>query len=118
MADNTTSEERSVAQTNVGASDGVEMRTNTRLRQKYYVDKNSVLSSIQRSPFKDWTVASNIIPARQVKVESKPVTLRCTKNKLEGDIQVDVVRDGQRIKTIKITCPCGRHTELNCEYTT
>lgn len=117
MAENTNTEERSAPRSNSGG-DGVEMRTNTRLRQKYYVDKSSVLSSIQRSPFKNWPVASSIIPASKVKVESKPITLLCTKNKLQGDIQVDVVRDGQRIKTIKITCPCGRHTELNCEYVT
>jgi len=32
------------------------------------------------------------------------------------DIQVDVIREGEHIKAIKIRCKCGRSTELNCEY--
>lgn len=94
----------------------VEVRTNTRVRQKYFVDESSVMSSIRKPPFKGWPQYSKVIRSSNVAISDKVVVPRCNKSALPGDIRVEVLRDGAMIKAIRIACPCGRHTELDCAY--
>ncbi|MBI3987061.1 MAG: hypothetical protein HY343_09085 [Lentisphaerae bacterium] len=113
MAD---AEEKSVADE---ALKDVETRTNTRLRQKYFVEKDKIFSSIQLSADRKERAYSKVIPRRRVTL-SKTVVVPTTSapNALEGDIRVQSIKDGQRTKKLLIHCPCGRHTELNFEYNT
>lgn len=94
----------------------VSVKTNVRLRQKYYVDEKLVMSSVKESPFKGWQSRSGVIPAERVAISKNRITPRIGNKSLPGEIHAEVIREGQTIKSIRITCPCGRHTELNCEY--
>ncbi len=109
-------EEKSVADE---AGKDVETRTNTRLRQKYFVEKDKVFSSIQLTADRKERAYSKVIPRRRVTL-SKTVVVPTTSapNLLEGEIQVQTIKEGQRTKQLRIHCPCGRHTELNFEYNT
>ena len=32
------------------------------------------------------------------------------------DFKIELVREGDVVQKIQITCPCGRHIELQCQY--
>ena len=100
------------------AATQVEIRTNTRLRQKYFVNENEVVSSVRGKPFSGHKRYSRVIPSKSVAqaTQAKRVLIQLNKAPLPGDIQVEVLKDGAKINGIRITCPCGRHTELNFEY--
>jgi len=111
-------DEKSVIREPTGTT-GVQIRTNTRLRQKYFVDEKSIVGSIQKHQFQGVQSYCKVIRSSGGKPAKagKPVTIRCSTATHTGEIQVEVLRDGPRITGIKILCPCGRHAELNCEYT-
>ncbi|MBN1676881.1 MAG: hypothetical protein JXR37_37920 [Kiritimatiellae bacterium] len=94
----------------------VETSTNRLLRKKYFVDKTTIVTSVDKlkpgqEPF------SKIIRGGQVAISRQPKLIRCERRTpLPGEIQVEVVREGQKITGIRISCPCGRHAELDCEY--
>ena len=94
----------------------VEKSTNKLLRKKYYVDAADVLTNRKKLEKPVAYARSVIIDASKVVISSKPVRLRHGTKDAGEQIRVNVVRDGNRIKSIRITCPCGRHAELDCEY--
>lgn len=116
MSDASMDEEKAVSLGDSKHAAGVEVRTNTRLRQKYFVDGTTILSSVQPEHFRKKERYSRVIRSPKVTFSNKPVKVRCNRTPLKGDIKVDVIRDGEKITGIKIVCPCGRHTELDCEY--
>lgn len=89
--------------------------TNELSRQKYFVDANTVLSQKQQRR-EEKKRFSPVIDSSKVKVGERSVVLKPGGSKPAQKITVNVLRDGGKIKTIKIMCPCGRHAELNCEY--
>ena len=122
MSDNPINvEEKSAAETPIdGAAPGhdVSLRTNARLRQKYYVDEKDVISSIQAQAYTTKSKHSKIIASHSAPPAGKPVMIRCNRTPPPGEIKVDVMRDGPTVRGIRINCPCGRHAELNFEYKT
>ncbi len=119
MADDANAGEKSVIQTPEQEAEKVEIRTNTRLRQKYFVSEKEVISSVKRPGFIGHKRYSRVISAKEFKgtpQSKKRILVQCCKTPLPGDIQVEVLKNDQRITGIRITCPCGRHTELNFEY--
>lgn len=93
-----------------------ELRTNTRLRQKYYMDEKDIISGIHTKSQGNRQKYSKVITASAAKFKTKPVMIRCTLATPPEKIKVEVVRDGSTITGIRINCPCGRHTELNFAY--
>jgi hypothetical protein len=117
MPDDAIAGEQSVIQSPERDAAKVEIRTNTRLRQKYFVSEKEVVSSVRHKAFTGHKRYSRIIPSGATPAPTaKRVLIQCSKAPLPGDIQVEVLKDVQRITGIRITCPCGRHTELNFEY--
>lgn len=116
MAENVNNENGEQSVVSKSKEKDVAFRTNSRLRQKYFVEEKNIVSSIQKATFARQQKYSRVIRPGTATVKPTPVVVRCSTAKMQGDIQVDVVRDGQRITAIKISCPCGRHAELNCEY--
>lgn len=91
-------------------------RTNSRLRQKYFVDEKNILGSMRQTLTARPQPTGKVIHGAGARSLNKPVLIRCQTAALEGDIQVNLIRNGARITGIRIACPCGRHTELNVEY--
>ena len=119
MSDDTNAGEKSVIQAQEQEAAKVEIRTNTRLRQKYFVSEKEVVSSIRGKAFQGHQRYSRVIPsAAAAKSPAKRVLIQINKQPLPGDIQVEVLKNDQQISGIRITCPCGRHAELNFEYET
>lgn len=62
---------------------------------------------------------SKIIKASQVDINENKVCIIGGEGDLsEQDAAPAIVieKDGDRISKITVTCPCGRHSELVCEY--
>jgi hypothetical protein len=87
--------------------------------KKYFVDAGQILSRKKVSPKPRLHGWATIIDASNVNISDQAFKLPLlTQDKsLSGDdIKVDLIRENGRIIKIKIACPCGRSTELNCEY--
>ena len=94
----------------------VEKSTNQVYRKKYFVDAAQILSG-GKGPRKARAKAvSPILQASHVAVSDKVVQLSSDMRKIADHIRVDVIKDGNRIKKIRISCPCGRTADLDCEY--
>jgi hypothetical protein len=93
----------------------IEKDTNQALRKKYFADSDQILKLHKRSR-KNTVATSRIIPSASIKVKGS-THLRRPGSKPEDDIiNVQVIRDNDVVKSIQIKCPCGRHAELDCEY--
>ena len=96
---------------------GIEGNTNQLLRKKYFVSSDNVLTKdtdnirSQRSQKR-----SPIIDASNVTISENPRLLNQKSNASENNIKVNLVKDESVITAIQISCPCGRHAELNCQY--
>lgn len=85
--------------------------------KKYFVDADKVLIG-QRGPKKpQLRRRSHVIDASRVVVSKKKVQLRRDALQEADRIKVEAVKEGDIVKSIRISCPCGRHAELDCEYT-
>lgn len=86
--------------------------------KKYFVEARSILTRKKAGPRRRLRGCAVIIDSSKVMMSDKRVRLPLLSQPPgEGDdIQVDVIREGENIKSIKIRCRCGRSTELNCEY--
>lgn len=58
--------------------------------------------------------SGQIISGHQVRVAAQPIVV--TERSLDGAPQVQLKRDGNRIKEIHIRCGCGELIILDCEY--
>jgi predicted GTPase len=95
----------------------IEKSTNQVFRRKYFIDGNQVLMSGAKAPKKPRSKAvTEVLAADQVAVSNIPVQLTPEMQKMGDHIRVEVVKEGDRIKKIKISCPCGRTADLDCEY--
>ena len=118
MSDTDTNEstEKSAVESVQPDAQDLGLRTNTRLRQKYYVDEKDVISGIQAKFQGNRQKYSKVISAPTTKFKTKPVMIRCKQATPPEEIKVEIMRNGAAITGIRINCPCGRHTELNFAY--
>lgn len=76
-------------------------------------------------PFLQGKKSLNAEPLRPPAPFSAVVTSRCTSPRHEGsaspiggsDAQVDVVKEGDRVVRLIVTCTCGERVEIECLYT-
>lgn len=94
----------------------LEKNTNELFRKKYYVDATEILTNKKKQEKPVPYARSPIIDASKVVVSTRTVRLRRGSKDAGEQIRVNVIREGNRIKSIRIACPCGRHAELDCEY--
>lgn len=94
----------------------VESDTNQLYRKKYFIDSAKIVSGIKAPVGLRPLEPSQVIDSNRVAFSSKPVSLRASGSSDLEKIRVDVVREGNKVKGLRIACPCGRHTELDVEY--
>jgi hypothetical protein len=93
----------------------IEKNTNQALRSKYFADSSQIVSQTRGGKHEKHQTA-RIIRANHVRVKGSHTLLRPGEIPSDDTIKVNVVRDGNVVKAIQIKCPCGRHADLNCEY--
>ncbi len=96
----------------------LESDTNQLYRKKYFIDSANIVSGIKASVGLRPLEPSQVIDSNRITFSKRPVPLRASSSS-SGDlekIRVDVVREGNKVKGLRIACPCGRHTELDVEY--
>ena len=86
--------------------------------KKYFVEASNILMRKKSGPRRRVKGGAVIIDSSKVMMAEKRMRLPLLSQRPEeGEgIQVEVIRDGETIKSIKIRCQCGRCAELNCEY--
>jgi hypothetical protein len=60
--------------------------------------------------------SGKVIPAKRVRVVELATTSPSPHDDKLHEPQVTLVKDGDAVKAIIITCPCGKQTRLECEY--
>ena len=90
--------------------------TNKVYRKKYFMDADKVVFSeaVNTKDIED--EVNSLITAEQVAMSDRPVTVTHGEDCPQECIQVEVIKDGDRIAQLKISCPCGRHTEIDVQY--
>ena len=83
---------------------------------KQFIDAQQVVGGIAEEPSHDEPQFSAVIEPARVRLSGRPVVPNWGPKPLPDDIKVDIVRENGRIKGLKITCTCGRHTALDVEY--
>lgn len=56
-----------------------------------------------------------VVPAARVRVTAEAVRVGAPKA-ASAEPQVQVVRDGDLVRAIEVTCPCGACVRIVCEY--
>jgi len=92
----------------------VETDTNQLYRKKYFVNSQEIMTADQPLADAPVRIGSPVIDARRVVMNRDPVSIRSSAD--ADRIRVDVIKDGQRVKGIRIACPCGRHAEMDVQY--
>jgi hypothetical protein len=94
----------------------VETDTNQVYRKKYFINSEKVLFAARDGAAARTSSVSQVIDASKVVLSKNAVPVRCQTGEESGRIKVEVVREGNRVKGMRIDCPCGRHAELDVEY--
>ena len=90
--------------------------TNKLYRQKYFVEANRVLRYRPPSAGPGRAGASSIIRKDEGCVHEVRVPMNKPSPPPEAQIAVQILRKGGSISGIRITCPCGRHAEVDLDY--
>jgi len=96
----------------------MEANSNVLLRKKYFVSADTVFLKKKPEIKRRSDPGCKVIDSSKVRLAGKPVRLPLVGHPQAADHGIDVklIKEGDKIKSIRITCPCGRSTELNCEY--
>jgi hypothetical protein len=90
--------------------------TNQAYRKKYFVDFGKVLFCPKVNPDEQPHPLSRVIDATNVVVAKHPIEVHVRRGPDNDQIKVDTIREGQKVKSIRIACPCGRRAALDVEY--
>jgi hypothetical protein len=90
--------------------------TNQLYRQKYFVEADKVLRYRPPSAGLGRTGSNAVIRRSQSKINEVRVPMNKPAPPAEAQIAVQIVRKGGVIAGIRITCPCGRHAEVDLDY--
>lgn len=67
-----------------------------------------------RTPFP----SRNVIAARAVRLAAEPVRIRIPGQPAPAEPDVQVLRNGDEVEAIEVTCTCGKHIRLDCVFPT
>ncbi len=90
--------------------------TNKLYRQKYFVEANRVLRYRPPPAGPGRGGSSTIIRRTAGCLHEVRVPMNKPAPPPDAQIAVQIVRKGGVISGIRITCPCGRHAEVDLEY--
>lgn len=93
----------------------LEKNTNQLYRQKYFVDERSVIRYRPPSATSGNLRPSKVISAKAVSVSPVRVPMNGAPPSEDAQISVQLLRNGAALSGIRITCPCGRHAELDMD---
>ncbi len=94
----------------------LEKNTNQVFRKKYFIDAKEVMATSKALKKPRQKATSTIIEKSKVVYNDKPILISPELKKINDHITVSVVREENRIKRIRIACPCGRSADLDCQY--
>lgn len=95
----------------------MEINTNRHLRKKYFVDANSILVRKKSAEITESDHLCRVIDAQQVRMAKDARRLGVGPDTgKSGRMNVQMIKNGDRIEQVRVTCPCGRHVELDCRY--
>jgi len=98
-----------------GTMTALEKNTNQLYRQKYFVDERQVIRYRPPSAAPGMVRPSTVISARAAQVSPIRVPMNGEPPKQDAQIAVQLVRNGAALSGIRITCPCGRHAEVEMD---
>jgi hypothetical protein len=58
---------------------------------------------------------NSFVPGRQVQIMAEPAHIGPPHHTLTGP-KITLIKDGETVKTIEITCTCGERIRLQCVY--
>jgi hypothetical protein len=94
----------------------IETQTNQLYRKKYFIDAETIISGAEEVDEMSSPTVTPIIDASRVVLSQEPMTIRHGTTRETDRIHVDVVKERSLVKMIRISCPCGRRTELDVQY--
>ena len=94
----------------------IQKETNKLYRQKYFVEADRVVRYRPPPAGPGRPGASAIIRGHEGRLGSVRVPMNKPAPPVDAQIAVQVLRKGGVITGIRITCPCGRHAELDLDY--
>ena len=91
----------------------MEKNTNQLFRRKYFIDSQSVIRYRPPTTMTHQKSSSCIISKNAARVSPIKVPMNGKPPPADAQIAVQLERDGTELHGIRITCPCGRHAEID-----
>lgn len=92
--------------------------TNKLYRQKYFVEADRVLRYRPASTGSGKSGSSSIIRKDAGRMGDIRVPMNKPAPPHDAQIAVKILRKDGAVSGIRITCPCGRHAEIDLDYST
>jgi len=61
-------------------------------------------------------VTRALVPGRCVRLSGETARVKVPRHGLPAEPRVEVVREGETIRAIDVTCSCGQRIRLHCVY--
>lgn len=61
-------------------------------------------------------IRGEVVPGHCIRLTEEPARVGVPQNGHASDPQVEVIREGDIIRAIDITCSCGQRIRLRCDY--
>ncbi|NLG35972.1 MAG: hypothetical protein GX548_11520 [Lentisphaerae bacterium] len=94
----------------------IQKETNKLYRQKYFVEADRVVRYRPPPAGPGRAGSSSIIRGGRGRLDPIRVPMNKPAPPHDAQIAVQVLRKGGVISGIRITCPCGRHAEVDLDY--
>jgi hypothetical protein len=57
-----------------------------------------------------------VVPSHRIQVTGEMARVGAPSQTLAHEPRVDVIREGDEVRAIDVTCPCGQRVRLQCVY--
>ncbi len=91
--------------------------TNKVYRKKYFMDAEKVVFTEleEKTEIKD--EVSPLITSESIAIApEEPITITHGLDSPTEAIRIETLKEGDRITKLRISCPCGRRTEIDLQY--
>lgn len=58
----------------------------------------------------------SVVPSHRIQVTGEMARVGAPGQPLTHEARVDLIREGDEIRAIDVTCPCGQRVRLQCVY--
>ncbi len=91
--------------------------TNKVYRKKYFMDAEKVVFSELQEQTEIKDEVSPLITSESIAIaHDDPLTITHGLDSPAEAIRVETLKEGDRITKLRISCPCGRRTEIDLQY--